>query len=189
MKQIYKRTPMPPIALQLYWSRTSSWAFFCKFNAYFQKTFFQEHLWRAVSSCKSNFHNILCDEDLRTQYNILETHKLKYNDLNHITAQKMNFFIKDFFSKCDQSRSFLRILSYLLKKSLMENFIFCAVIVFASYDILAISGGKCGGDSYLNQPLTQQPWWGTYFFLPDLASLKQMCWKPRQRKMEIGNFL
>ena len=33
----------------------------------------------------------------------------------------------NFFSKCDQIRSFLRIWSYLLKKSLMENFIFCAV--------------------------------------------------------------
>ena len=43
------------------------------------------------------------------------------------TAQKMKFSIKDFFSKCDQIRSFLRIWSHLLKKSLMENFIFCAV--------------------------------------------------------------
>ena len=42
-------------------------------------------------------------------------------------AQKMKFSIKDFFSKCDQIRSFLRIWSHLLKKPLMENFIFCAV--------------------------------------------------------------
>ena len=41
---------------------------------------------------------------------------------------KMKFSIKDFSSKCDQIRSFLRIWSYLLKKSLMENFIFCPVI-------------------------------------------------------------
>ena len=40
----------------------------------------------------------------------------------HHTAQK--FSIKDFFSKYDQIRSFLRIWSHLLKKSLMENFIF-----------------------------------------------------------------
>ena len=50
------------------------------------------------------------------------------------TAQKMKFFIKDFLSKCDQILSFLhlqfhayfslRIWSHLLKKSLMENFIF-----------------------------------------------------------------
>ena len=41
----------------------------------------------------------------------------------------MKFSIKDIFSKCDQIRSFLRIWSYLLNKSLMENFIFCAVLV------------------------------------------------------------
>ena len=46
-----------------------------------------------------------------------------------LTAQKMKFSIKDFFSKYEQIRSFLRICSYLLKKSLMENFIFCAVSI------------------------------------------------------------
>ena len=40
------------------------------------------------------------------------------------TAQKMKFSIKDFFSKYDQIRSLLQIWSHLLKKSLMENFIF-----------------------------------------------------------------
>ena len=40
----------------------------------------------------------------------------------------MKFSSKDFFSNCDQILSFLRIWSHLLKKSLMENFIFCAVI-------------------------------------------------------------
>ena len=39
------------------------------------------------------------------------------------TAQKMKFCIKAFFSKCDQIRRFL-------KKSLKENFIFCAVFLF-----------------------------------------------------------
>ena len=43
------------------------------------------------------------------------------------TAQKMEFSVKDFFSKYDQIRSFLRIWSYLLKKSLIGNFIVCAV--------------------------------------------------------------
>ena len=47
--------------------------------------------------------------------------------ITNLTAQKMKFSAKDFFNKCDQIRSFLRIWSYLLKKSLMENFIFCAV--------------------------------------------------------------
>ena len=44
------------------------------------------------------------------------------------TSQKSKFSIKDFFSKCDQIRRKLRTWSHLLKKSLMENFIFCAVI-------------------------------------------------------------
>ena len=44
-----------------------------------------------------------------------------------INAQKMKFSIKDFFSNCGQIRSFLQIWSPLLKKSLMENFIFCVV--------------------------------------------------------------
>ena len=40
----------------------------------------------------------------------------------------MKFCIKNFFSKCDQIHRKLRIWSHLLKKFLMENFIFCAVI-------------------------------------------------------------
>ena len=39
----------------------------------------------------------------------------------------MTFSIKDFFSKYDQIRRKLRIWSHLLKKSLMENFIFVAM--------------------------------------------------------------
>ena len=39
----------------------------------------------------------------------------------------MKFFIKDFFSKCDQIHRKLWIWSHLLKKSLMKNFSFCAV--------------------------------------------------------------
>ena len=61
------------------------------------------------------------------------TYKIFKNDLLPkllllVPAQKMKFCITDFFSKCDQIRSFLRIWSHLLKKSVMENFIFCAVL-------------------------------------------------------------
>ena len=41
-----------------------------------------------------------------------------------LTAQKMKLSSKDFFSKCDQIQGILRIWSHLLKKSLMESFIF-----------------------------------------------------------------
>ena len=40
----------------------------------------------------------------------------------------MKFSIKDFSSKCDQIRRKRRIWSHVLEKSLMENFIFCAVL-------------------------------------------------------------
>ena len=45
-----------------------------------------------------------------------------------VSAQKMKFSIKDFIIKCDQIRIKLQIQSHLLKKSLMEKFIFlCSV--------------------------------------------------------------
>ena len=44
------------------------------------------------------------------------------------TAQKMKFSIQDFFSKCDQIRRKVHVRSHMLKKSLIENFIFCAEI-------------------------------------------------------------
>ena len=49
------------------------------------------------------------------------------NDNQCGTAQKMKFSLRDFFSRCDQIRNFLRIWSHLLMKPLMENFIFCIV--------------------------------------------------------------
>ena len=71
----------------------------------------------------------------KTDYLTLENDNL-YTDMIkwifHYTAQKMKFTITDFFSKCDQIRSFLRIWSHLLKKYVMENFIF-RVVVACSY--------------------------------------------------------
>ena len=51
----------------------------------------------------------------------------------------MKFFIKHFFSNCDQIRSFLKIWSHLLKKSLKENFVFCAVYIVYIWHNLNIS--------------------------------------------------
>ena len=47
----------------------------------------------------------------------------------------MKFSIKNFFSKYDQIRSFLRIWSNLLKKYLMKNFILRAVSEKLAYQI------------------------------------------------------
>ena len=49
------------------------------------------------------------------------------------TAQKMKLSCMDLFSKCDQIRSFIRIWSHLLKKSFIENFIFCVVKLFINW--------------------------------------------------------
>ena len=45
----------------------------------------------------------------------------------YVTAQKVRFFIEDFFSYCDQISRKLRIWSHLLKKLFVGKFIFCAV--------------------------------------------------------------
>ena len=55
------------------------------------------------------------------------------------TAQKMKFFIKNFSNKCDKIR--LQIWSHLLEKSLMENFIFCAVKMLYGMKAFAIICG------------------------------------------------
>ena len=47
----------------------------------------------------------------------------------------MKFSMKGFFSKCGQIRSFLRVWPHLLKKSLLKNFIFCAVFSLSIYFI------------------------------------------------------
>ena len=51
--------------------------------------------------------------------------------------KKWKFSIKNFLSKCDQIRKKLRIWSHLLKKSLMENFIFLQYMlhVFHQWDL------------------------------------------------------
>ena len=56
-------------------------------------------------------------------------HPEKTHNGSSYMTQKIRFPIKDFFSKCKYIRSFLRIWSNILKKFLVENFIFCAVSV------------------------------------------------------------
>ena len=65
----------------------------------------------------------------------------------------MKFSIKDFFSKWDQIRRNLRIWSHLLKKSFMENFVFCAMSVI-SEDIFDIANIFAFPISYLLNFLT-----------------------------------
>ena len=80
-----------------------------------------------------NFGTLLTD--LSTAFDYLPHDLLvaKWNDYGfglpplRLTAQKMKDSIKGFFNKCDQICRRLRIWSHLLKKPLMENFIFCVV--------------------------------------------------------------
>ena len=50
-------------------------------------------------------------------------------------TKKMKFPIEYFFSKCDQIRSLPRIWSHLLKKFLMQSFIFCAVMFWYLFHV------------------------------------------------------
>ena len=63
-------------------------------------------------------------------------------DLPGITAQKVKFSVKDFFSKGDQ---ILRI----LRKSLTENFIFCVVNSFKLEIFLIKRNSSCEKDGIL----------------------------------------
>ena len=69
---------------------------------------------------------------LMKHLSILRKCQIFTNYVNYdYTAQKMMFSIRDFFCKRNQIRRKLRIWSHLLKKSLMENIIFCTVLLFA----------------------------------------------------------
>ena len=87
-------------------------------------------MFQKVSECKT-FNKNISYGNVRLIDHIFCFDVLKHKIRIVIHCTKMKFSIKDFFSKCDQIRSFLRIWSHLLKKSLMENFIFCPVILTA----------------------------------------------------------
>ena len=75
----------------------------------------------------TNFHQIMkkkINTALKCCKSRLSYHSVYKNDSRVDTAKKMKFSIKDFVSKCDQIRSFLRIWSHLLKKFLMKNCFF-----------------------------------------------------------------
>ena len=55
----------------------------------------------------------------------------KVSGWTYTLHRKLKFSITDFFSKCDQIWSFLQIWSHLLKKSVIDNFMFWTVVVAA----------------------------------------------------------
>ena len=120
----------------------SFWDFYCVFtdlskniwikvteNLFFTKTLAEVNQWPKgylfEALLNSWWHRQKYElEDYEEQIFILSR---SYKSLVSNTAQKIKFSIKDFFSKCEQICSKLWIWSHLLKKSSMENFIFCAV--------------------------------------------------------------
>ena len=90
--------------------------------------------WPSFSKCSIHFalfqeDNPLVEREQEKCYNKVKKILQKEIATGHEsdTAQKMKFSIKDFFSKCDQIRRKLQICSHLLKKCLIENFVFFAV--------------------------------------------------------------
>ena len=65
-----------------------------------------------------------CVIDLHITNDVTPNNNKNVPFLNRATAQKLKFSIKTFFSNCDHIHNFLWIWSHLLKKSLMQNFIF-----------------------------------------------------------------
>ena len=69
---------------------------------------------------------------------------LRCFNANRYHCTKNKFSIKDFFSKCDQIRKKLQFWSHLLKKSLMENVIFCAAYLNAREQVEEVVSNKDG---------------------------------------------
>ena len=89
------------------------------------------------------------------------------------TAQKIKFSIKDFSSRCDQNCRKLRIWSHLLKKSLMKNFIFYAVLS-------VIRMGKAEGNDK-NQKIIHE--YGDDIFFPRHAFEESTKWEQRWKSV------
>ena len=84
-------------------------------------------LYSSIAEAANYYHKVLhlgYYSSPRSASNIFLRAKSSWKE--HYTRNKVS--INDFFSKCDQFCRKLRIWSHLLKKSLIENFIFCAVV-------------------------------------------------------------
>ena len=84
-------------------------------------------------------------------------------------TKKLSFLLGDFYSKCDQIRKRLRIWSDLLKKYLMENFIFCAVI---DISIKVILSYICRKKLHLQKICETSVFWSK-----DVSSWWRSSWK------------
>ena len=94
--------------------------------------------WNFTATCKKQSKKMVSEKDVRKIELMMHTVQkyirlaIKYIIFRFYlylinTAEKVKFSINNFLSKCDQIRSFQQICSHLLKKSLIENFIFLAM--------------------------------------------------------------
>ena len=87
------------------------------------------------------------------------------------TSQNIKFCIKHFFSKWDQIRSFLRIWSYLLKKSLMEIFVQCFPLTWLLLDQIYLI--QC--NTYLSKQRASKTAITNLIYLYFQTFYKQLC--------------
>ena len=85
--------------MQLYWNRTSTWVFFCKFAAYFQNTFSYEHLWTAASEGYSE----PCQKS-----NILPLHSSVFFSIKKECKREIVFIFWSFWRTCNNLTSLTR---------------------------------------------------------------------------------
>ena len=93
-------------------------------------------MFSGIALTNSRFYR--CFEDLKSAPDFFGLRSKFFREGVGYTAQKLKFSVKDFFSQCDQIRSFMRIRSHLLKKYLMENLIFVQCQDYGS-DIYIVS--------------------------------------------------
>ena len=107
--------------------------FSSEFCEIFKNIFFAEHL-RATVSGRGLAPDFISKKKLfKSKKLSIQVELRTFSTYTTITtAGKIKFSIKDFFRKCDQIRRKLRIWSHLLKKSLMENFIFLCNVYFST---------------------------------------------------------
>ena len=101
----------------------------------FTKTKYKSVIQKLEISFGFNLALVLKLQDLSYMFLFAISYLVMYNIqcISIYVAKKMKLSTEDFFSKCDQTRSFLRISWHLSKKSLMKNFHFCAVIISPAY--------------------------------------------------------
>lgn len=73
-------------------------------------------------------------------------------------AYKMKVYVKDFFSKSKQIRSFLRIFSYLIKKFLLKKYIFFTVVFPDSAHLRELHDHTKSSNSYIEILHTYIDW-------------------------------